>query len=229
MFSSRAWLFTLIAVSACASGGPLAGGGASPPAPTSPSPASPALDYRRLEQEVFAELNAARTNPQAYAANVSALLRYFDGTVLQMPGAPRVRTTEGPAAVREAVDALARQTKVQRLSLTAGLSSAARDLIADQTRTGSVGHESSDGASPGTRISRYGTWQKTYSENIAYGTFARGRDVVVNLIVDDNVPNRGHRRNIFDPNVSVVGVACGYHPRFGSSCVIDQAGGFVAK
>jgi uncharacterized protein YkwD len=224
MFSSRAWLLILIASSACTSTPPIGGGVVQPPTPV---PAS--LDYRRLEQEVLVELNAARTNPQAYASNVSALLPAFDGNVLQMPGGARVRTYEGPAAVREAANALERQQKVQRLSLVAGLSSAARDLVVDQARTGSVGHQSGDGASPEMRINRYGVWQRTYSENIAYGTFYTGRDVVVNLIVDDNVSNRGHRRNIFDPNVAVVGIACERHPRFGSSCVIDQAGGFVAK
>jgi uncharacterized protein YkwD len=230
MLLPRACLVAVLALAACTSPPPIVvGGTVTSPAPSPNAPAPATLDYRRLEQEVFAELNAARTNPQAYAANVSRLLAYFDGTVLQMPGGTNVRTYEGPAAVREAVAVLNRQPKVPRLTLAAGLSSAARDLVVDQTRTGSLGHESSDGASPGMRINRYGSWQTTYSENIAYGTFSSGRDVVVNLIVDDNVPNRGHRRNIFDPNVAVVGVACGRHPRYGSACVMDQAGGFVPK
>lgn len=230
MVFSRAWLIVVVAAAACAGNGSFGGGTVtSPNPPATTAPTSTTADYRRLEQEVFAELNAARTNPQAYAANVSALLPLFDGNVLVMPGGVRIRTSEGAAAVREAVDALNRQPKVSRVSLATGLSSAARDLVVDQTRTGSVGHQASDGASPDVRIRRYGTWQKTYSENIAYGTFSSGRDVVVNLIVDDGVANRGHRRNIFDQNVAVIGVACGRHPRFGASCVIDQAGGFVPK
>jgi uncharacterized protein YkwD len=226
MSCSRAWLLVAVTSAACSGTGPIVGGTVTQPAS---APAAASVDYRRLEREVFAELNAARTNPQAYAANVSALLRYFEGNVLAVPGLPRVRTYEGAAAVREAVNVLGRQTKVGSLSLSSGLSSAARDLVSDQSRTGSVGHISSDDASPGVRISRYGTWQTSYSENIAYGSFASGREVIVNLIVDDNVADRGHRRNIFDPTAAVVGVACGRHPRFGSSCVIDQAGGFVAK
>jgi uncharacterized protein YkwD len=69
----------------------------------------------------------------------------------------------------------------------------------------------------------------SYSENVDYGQFTSGRDVVVDLIVDDGVPDRGHRRNIFDPSARVAGVACGRHPRYGSMCVIDQVGSYVPK
>ena len=92
-----------------------------------------------------------------------------------------------------------------------------------------VGHTSSDGSTTVTRLQRYGTWQVTYDENIGYSPIVHGSDMIQNLLIDDGVPDRGHRRNIFDPLVTVVGIACGPHPRFGSECVIVQAGGFTSK
>jgi uncharacterized protein YkwD len=92
-----------------------------------------------------------------------------------------------------------------------------------------VGHTASDGSTPATRITRRGEWNVSYSENVDYGSFTTGRDVVIDLLIDDGVPDRGHRRNIFDPSARVVGVACGRHRRFGSLCVADQAGGFTAR
>lgn len=187
-------------------------------------------DYRRIEREVVAELNAARANPAAYAANLSALLPLFSGTLFRRPGAPApIRTQEGPAAVREAINALNRQPALGSLSLSSALSNAARDLATDQARTGALGHTGSDGSSPATRITRYGRWNTAYNENVDYGPLVSGRDVVVDLLVDDGVPDRGHRKNIFDPNVHVVGVACGPHPKYGAVCVIDQVGGFTPK
>ena len=46
------------------------------------------------------------------------------------------------------------------------------------------------------------------------------------LIVDDRVPSRGHRTNIFKKEFKVVGVNIGSHKRYGSLCVMDYAGGF---
>jgi hypothetical protein len=52
---------------------------------------------------------------------------------------------------------------------------------------------------------------------------------VVTLIVDQGVPNKGHRKNIFSRDFRMAGVACGGHARYGSMCVIDFAEGFAAK
>jgi hypothetical protein len=52
---------------------------------------------------------------------------------------------------------------------------------------------------------------------------------VQDLLIDDGVPDRGHRRNIYEPSARFVGVACGLHPRYGGMCVIVQTGVFIAK
>jgi hypothetical protein len=44
------------------------------------------------------------------------------------------------------------------------------------------------------------------------------------LIIDSGVASRGHRRNIFHPDLAVVGVACGPHRDYGAMCVMDFAG-----
>lgn len=60
----------------------------------------------------------------------------------------------------------------------------------------------------------------------AYGS-ANPMKVVIDLIVDDGVPSRGHRTNIFQPRLRVMGGACGPHRRYRIMCTIDYAGGFV--
>jgi uncharacterized protein YkwD len=187
-------------------------------------------DYRRIEREVVQELNAARTKPRAYASNVSALLPYFSGNLLKHPGWPvPVQTVEGASAVREAVSALQTQQAVPAMTASSALALAAMDLVNDESRTGNIGHTGSNGSTPESRISAHGTWGVSSSENVDYGQFQSGRDVVVDLLVDDGVPSRGHRHNIFDVSARVVGVACGRHPRYGSMCVIDQLGSYVPR
>ena len=188
------------------------------------------VDYRRIEREIVDELNAVRANPAVYSQNISALLPYYSGTLLRRPGiATPTVTKEGASAAREAVSVLRSQVKVPLLAFSAALSSAPRDLAEDQARHASVGHVASDGATPEQRIARYGSWTASYNENVDYGSFRTGRDVVVDLLIDDGVPDRGHRRNILDPSARVVGVACAPHPRYGSVCVIDEAGGFTPR
>ena len=55
----------------------------------------------QVEQEALKEINAARTDPAAYAAHVKPMLALFEGNVLKIPGQTPLITNEGPDAVNE--------------------------------------------------------------------------------------------------------------------------------
>ena len=52
------------------------------------------------------------------------------------------------------------------------------------------------------------------------------RAVVIELLIDDGNPTRGHRANIFNPSYKLAGLSVGEASTFGSRCVIDYVGGF---
>jgi uncharacterized protein YkwD len=185
-------------------------------------------DFRELEQEVVKELNTARTTPRSYASHLKDMRRYFYGKELRRPGEIAVLTKEGDAAVVEAIRFLKKVKPIPPLKLSQGMSQGAHDHVEVQGRNGTVGHGSNEGSQPWERINRYGTWNKIVGENIAYGCF-RPRDVVTSLIIDDGIPGRGHRKNIFNPNFRVVGVAWGPHKIYGTMCVIIFAGEYLEK
>ena len=192
------------------------------------SPAS-ALS-QELTMQVLEEINLARTEPRTYAGFLRTFRGRFQGKFFVLPGSTstcttRVKTSEGVKAVDEAIKFLARQKPLPPLAWSDGLAAAAAELTEDQGRSGATGHFDGQSNGPRERIERHGKWERQIAENIGYGP-GDPRGMVMQLIIDDGVPNRGHRENTFIPSVSAAGVAWGPHPRFRSMCVIDFAGGF---
>ena len=176
---------------------------------------------------VINEMNLARTKPAEYATYLEQMLPHFDGSILRMPGEVGIQTDEGPAALREAIDFLKRVRPVPSLDPAQPLMFAARDHVQDQGPRGGLGHRGNDGSTMAKRIERYATWIGSISENIDYGSHS-ARRVVISLIVDDGIPDRGHRENIFQTSARLVGAACGPHRTYRTMCVIDYAGGLSA-
>ena len=160
-------------------------------------------------RRILAEVNLARTQPQAYAEIVA-------------------RSAGGSRAAAEAVRFLERARPLSPLEHSNGLEDAAESHVADQAASGGFGHVGRDGAHSFQRIARHGQWQGAVGENIDYGTRA-ARAIVVRLIVDDGVPGRKHRVNIFNKAFRVAGIAAGSHARYGAMCVMDFAGDFIER
>lgn len=176
-------------------------------------------DDRVVAREVERQINLARTDPRAYAHRLRAHRAHYEGRVFRDPRAISIETQEGVAAVDEAIAFLERQTPLPPLADNAILRLAAADHVEDQGPFGAVGHEGSDGSSFVDRIVRHGG-PASGGENISYGGDS-GEAVVIQLIVDDGVPNRGHRTNIFRPGYVSQGAACGRHRAYRYMCVID--------
>ena len=179
-------------------------------------------DWSRLAREIHSETNLLRVDPAGYAAHLERMLPRFEGRLLARPGRANLRTDEGAPAVREAIAALKKRRPVPQLRWSKGLSAAAADHVRDQGPIGGLEHRGSDGSDPARRASRHGRWLGAMAENIAYGDNA-ARNVVIQLLVDDGVPGRGHRENLLDPASGAAGVACGPHREYRQMCVMDYA------
>lgn len=182
-----------------------------------------------LEKEVILEINKMRTNPSRYAETyIAPLADNYDRRILNYPGDLPLMTTEGVSALKECVRVLRKQDPLPVLYPSKGLTEAARDHVNDQSKTGSTGHTGSDRSNLRDRVERYGKWEKRIAENIAYGP-KTARQIVVYLLIDDGVPNRGHRKNMLTPDFKSIGVAVGAHPQYNVMSVMDFAGGFNDK
>jgi uncharacterized protein YkwD len=201
-------------------------------------PAAPlaATALAHLEQAVVDDINLARTQPHTYVTFLEQLRPHYAGKELRRPGdlspvfgrGAALMTHEGVKAVDEAIAFLRASAPLPPLTLSRGLSLAARDHVADQGPQGGTSHQGSDGSTTGARANRYGRWQGKIGENIAFG-IANGRGIVMNLIIDDGVPGRAHRQNLFEAQARFVGVGCGPHKTMQIMCVILLAAGYTER
>lgn len=182
-----------------------------------------------LEKEIIYEINLLRSNPAQYANNyIKPLTKNYKSKMLYYTGDKPLKTQEGVRALQECVRIL---HKTQSLSLVypnRGLTKAAEDHVKDQSRSGRTGHRGSDGSDMNRRIERYGNWKVRIAENIAYGGFS-ARQIVIYLLIDDGIHDRGHRKNFLNPDYKMVGVATGSHPGYKTMWVMDFAGSFTEK
>lgn len=183
-------------------------------------------DWVGLARDVLDELAVLRSDPEAYAGHLEELLPRFRGNILQRPGRRDLVTEEGATAVREAIAVLRRTRKLAAPSPSEGMSQGAADHVRDQGRSGGLEHEGTDGSTPASRVGRYGRWRHGIAESMAFGENP-ARDVIVQLLVDDGVPDRGHRTMLLHPAYRAAGAACGSHAQYRQMCVIVLAVEFL--
>jgi hypothetical protein len=185
----------------------------------------PPLD--QLEPLVLKELNTLRANPSVYASRIDERLGWYDKNVLHKPGQRAVRTFEGRAAAEEAIAALKATPPLPVLEPAYGLALAAQDHARDIGPKGLVTHEGSGGTTTvSQRVARYARRYNYTGEIISFGP-DRPKDVIIDLLIDDNVPDRGHRKILLDRGFHHVGIGCGPHAVYKTMCVIDVAGEYV--
>jgi uncharacterized protein YkwD len=179
-----------------------------------------------MEKEVIFELNKLRSDPNKYAQfNLEPMRKAYRGKLFTYSGQISIQTKEGVDALDECIRVLKKTLPVQLLYPSEGLSRASADHVAEQAKNGQFGHIGKDGSNPVSRIERYGNWEICTSENISYGC-PDAAQIVMALLIDDDVPDRGHRRNMLDPCIRLAGVSFGTHPEYETMCVMDFAGGF---
>jgi hypothetical protein len=161
------------------------------------------------ESLLFREINNVRRNPAEYA-NILEKERkpYFEGRMLKKPNTKiALQTEEGVSAVDEAIKALRVQPSLPELTVSYGLTLAAREAVAElggaDDRIDSV-----------HRLYKFGDFE---DQAVEIASFSRppfdAREQVLRLLIGDGNQLREHRMYILSPSFKVVGVAVREVPR----------------
>ena len=177
-----------------------------------------------LSKEVWKFQNEVRQNPKILIPLLEDDIKYFVGKSIYAPGQQGIITNEGPSAWKEAISFIQKQRPLHVLDWSDSLAAAAVDHAYDLGPKGKEGHVGSDKSKISDRIERHGKWLAIIGENIYFGN-TDPKEIVRQLIVDDGVPSRGHRTNIFQSDFHIVGVGSAPHTQYGCMCVLDYAGG----
>ena len=108
------------------------------------------------------------------------------------------------------------------------MSKACQKFINIAGPSGAIGHSVPGGGSMSQRINAEGKWSGGAGENLAYGD-KDGKHSLIQLMVDDGVASRGHRKNLFNSGFRVIGIAIGKHKQYGYMTCNDFAGGFKSS
>jgi uncharacterized protein YkwD len=180
-----------------------------------------------IEQGLLAEMNKVRTNPQSYIAHLEEYKKLFKGKNVDYPSFMMI-TLEGTKAVDEAIKFLQSAPKLEPLQYSTGLTKAAKLQLTDLMENYALGHTGKDGSNIPKRLARFGKVGKLGGENIM-NQFSNPKDVVMLLIIDDGLKQRGHRKNIFNKTFKQVGIAFGYGQKNDPISVMVFADSFVEK
>ena len=159
--------------------------------------------FAKLENDVLDEINKARTNPKEYAE------KYL---------VPYVENGNASEAMKECIIEMKDTKALKALQPSKKLTLAAKEWVNVQGPGGGVGH-----GNTGERIHKQGLYPHTWSENISYG-YNDARKIVIQLLEDDKVPGREHRKTILSRAYTHVGIGCGPHKIYRFMCVQDFTG-----
>ena len=79
-----------------------------------------------------------------------------------------------------------------------------------------------DGSNVTERVNRHSDYASYIGENISYRA-GGGEETVIRLVVDDGVPTRGHRDNVFNGDFNYLGLGVHDHPTWDNCVVLDYA------
>jgi uncharacterized protein YkwD len=129
------------------------------------------------EKQMVEEINLVRSNPSAYAKYVKEYIKHAEDM-----------SKDTKAAASELITELKKTKPLAQLAISPALYVDAREYGKEMQEKNVIAHST-----------------LPYNENLSFGIESI-RDAVIDLLIDDGVDDRGHRKNILKKNITLCAV-----------------------
>ena len=187
---------------------------------------------RRLIEELCAEHNKLRKNPQSYIEILrKVLILIRKNKILHLKGERPFMTIEGKEGVLDAINYLINILKskslLDKLSnrlfiISDYLNEASKDHAEDIGKFGIISHVGSDKSHMNDRVEKYCDWQGGLAESLDFGT-NHAENIMIKLLICDGDKKRTQRNYIFDPGFIYFGAGFSQHMKYRRCTVISYA------
>lgn len=181
------------------------------------------INYKKLTTDLYTDINKIRENPQSLIPYLKKIRTFYRKNHYNDPSLTfTLITKEGVTAVDETIKYLEKQAKTPVLKKNENLELSTTSLLSKIGPKGLTKHEKGD-LSLKSRTEKYLKKKGKLAENISFG-MNRSLDIIAQMLIDDGVSSRGHRKNFFDANFSDIGISTGKHDVYGSCAIFNFYG-----
>ena len=164
-----------------------------------------AQKQQSMEDSIFELVNYVRQEPKRFLTEVAQ---------------PYIKSNEleNSSYAKSLTRTLQKQNPLPPLSRNKQLMDMAANFAVEAGRKGWTDHVRTD-----ARFKKYAPEIEITGENLQFGS-ADALSVIMELLIDEGVRNLGHRKNILDPEFSLIGIGFGNHKTFDTIGVIVFGG-----
>lgn len=175
------------------------------------------------EGKILDLINQVREKPTSIVQQLEDMKKHFKKLEYCNPDLEfNVMTEEGEEAVENCIAFLNAAPAVPKLVRKPELDAAARKLADDIGKNG-TGTSSDEKLAMEVRIKEAKKESGSMAENVSFG-WKDPAQIVLQMLIDDGVKSRGHRKNFLSPTFTEVGIALSTHKIYNHCCVFDLFG-----
>lgn len=163
--------------------------------------------FSKEEKAVVFYLNLVRINPQLFAKTY--LKSYIDTAAIK-------KTKYLESLIKE----LNEMKALTPIKPQFDLYEVAKKHATEMGNQGKTGHVSLSGENYESRASDLSKRYEKVMENCQYG-YNDGLSIVIDLLIDEEIPDVSHRKSLLNPEVKYIGAAIRKHKVYRYNCVIE--------